>query len=389
VTTGDGTGQALVHVERTAAVEEAERTLRHGSESDVAAMAAKIRDLLAFEGDDRDLQLFASIAARSGLDPFSRQIYAVFRKERNSQRRRMGIQTSIDGFRLIATKSREYEGQVGPFWCGPDGKWRDVWLETEIDPYSGQPRPLPPTACRVGVWRKGFREPAWGVATWAEFVQTDTVYDNGQATARRKVSGLWATHGPTMLAKCAESQALRKAFPAQLSGIYTDDEMAQAERDLAMGQDGGRTRTRAVNGGSTTSTTAPAAQAGSRDAVTRSGASPTARGEAASDGADVVELRRRYVLLAEELQRLGKKPPKEDIQRMSAAALANSIRGMEAAGQTTWQALDPATIDAAADDSDAAIEGEYAEEGEGKGVESDDGRAAEDEDPEPLEQVPF
>lgn len=179
-----------------------------------------IKTLICPGATDPELALFSQVCTKTGLDPFSRQIYGIMRTQRqqvNGEWKtidRLSIQTSIDGFRLIAERSGKYGGQVGPQWCGPDGQWRDVWLE---DTY--------PAAARVGVIRTDWAQPLWAVATWKSYVQT---YKNKQG--QEIVGNMWQRMPDVMLAKVAESLALRRAFPAELSGLYTAEEMAQADR---------------------------------------------------------------------------------------------------------------------------------------------------------------
>lgn len=158
-----------------------------------------IKRTVAADATDLELEMFLTRAQATGLDPLSGQIHFVKRGGKAT------IQTGIDGLRLIAERTEKYAGQLGPLWCGVDGEWSDVWLQ------GGHP-----AAAKVAVLRSDFKEPLWAVARWDSYAQGN--------------SPTWKNLPDVMLAKCAEALALRKAFPQDTSGLYTHDEMGQADR---------------------------------------------------------------------------------------------------------------------------------------------------------------
>ena len=162
-----------------------------------------LRNLIAPNCNDAELELFVQVCKRTGLDPFAKQIYAV--KNGN----KMMTIVSIDGLRVVAQRTGRYDGREGPEWY-TGSEWVDVWLDD-----------APPKAARVGVKVRGGGT-TWATATWKEF---------GSA------NGTWKKMPSHMLAKVAESHALRAAFPAELSGLYTTEEhAAQAEDSLSADQ---------------------------------------------------------------------------------------------------------------------------------------------------------
>ncbi|MFF2631995.1 phage recombination protein Bet [Microbacterium sp. NPDC058021] len=158
---------------------------------------------------------FLAHCRRTGLDPIARQIYAI---ERGGK---WGIQVSIDGLRLVAERSRQYAGQKPVQWTADGKTWVDVWVANE-----------PPAAARVAVLRRDFAEPLVAVARFSSYVVLNDEYEgdypNRRKTGRKVPGDMWARMPEVMIAKVAEALALRKAFPQELSGLYTEEEMDQA-----------------------------------------------------------------------------------------------------------------------------------------------------------------
>lgn len=159
--------------------------------SDLESKKDLIKRMYCKGCSDDEFEVFLHTCKRTGLDPSAKQIYAIKRGDK------MTLQTGIDGFRLIADRTGNYSpGQEATFTYDDKNKLSSATAYIKKRTPDG---------------------------TWHEVSATAYMdeYDSKQ--------NLWVKMPRAMLSKCAESLALRKAFPAELSGIYTTEEMEQAD----------------------------------------------------------------------------------------------------------------------------------------------------------------
>lgn len=203
---------------------------------------ALIRRTVAADTTPDEFNMFVEIAKRAGLDPFRRQLYCVVYNKDNADKRKVSFITGIDGFRAVAARNGDYR---------PDDREPEFVTDPSLEGPSN-PRGLVKAAVRAFKRHGSEWHPVVGVAYWAEFApmktegafkweDTGEVWPDSGKPKRRKVplgegvevpSGKWADMPFVMLAKCAESQALRKGWPEDLSGIYSPEEMDRAMIDV-------------------------------------------------------------------------------------------------------------------------------------------------------------
>ena len=147
-----------------------------------------------------DLAVFLHRCQVTGLDPFANQIAMI---KRGGQWK---IQTEIDGFRVIRDRAAKRDGVTVSYgrtkWCDHDRNWYEEWIDED-----------PPAACEMTVYVDRRPFPAQiRFGAFAVRLKDGTL------------SHQWRTMGDHMIAKCAEAQALRKAFPQDLEGMTVAEE---------------------------------------------------------------------------------------------------------------------------------------------------------------------
>jgi phage recombination protein Bet len=162
-----------------------------------------IKRSVAKDATPAELYQFLYLSKEYGLDPFKREIY--FMKSGGSP----SIITGIDGFRRSAKRDPAYEGVQA--FAVKEGD------EFEIDPtnYSVKHKFGMKRGKVVGAWARADAKGRRPVIVWVDFDEFNKKQMN------------WNTMPGVMIAKVAESHAIRRQFG--LAGLYTKEEMGVAD----------------------------------------------------------------------------------------------------------------------------------------------------------------
>ena len=127
---------------------------------------------------------------------------------------------TIAAMRLMAERTGRRGGEGAPEFGGADGVWRPgPWTYDDRNPY----------AARVLVTRRDTGEVFEGIAYWKMVAQYGPAGEDGVP----QPAECWRDGGPHTLGKAAAADAYRKAFPEEIGGLYTTDEMRVSRRDGA------------------------------------------------------------------------------------------------------------------------------------------------------------
>ncbi len=175
-----------------------------------------IQRTVAKDCNKAEFDTFIEICRANNLNPINREIYAfVFNKDKSDKRQLTPV-VGIDGLRKIGERTGNYRPDSEPPRFEYDSDFKDV-----------DANPVGIISCTVTVYKHSHGDwfPCPSTVYWDEFVPLfKGKIPHGKA--------LWKEKPRLMIAKVAEAQALRKAFPDNFGNLYASEEMDKSIIDI-------------------------------------------------------------------------------------------------------------------------------------------------------------
>lgn len=187
-----------------------------------------LRNSLYIGAKDESIKMALAYCTASGLDIMQKPVHLVPMWDAKAKSMRDVVMPGIGLYRTQAARSGAYAGVTEPEF-GPDV----VETFDEEKAYEGKIRPAAtvtyPAWCKVIVKR---RMPDGQIA---EFAATERWKENYATAGKdsKQPNTMWQRRPYAQLAKCAEAQALRKAFP-EFGAAPTADEMEGKVIDMGV-----------------------------------------------------------------------------------------------------------------------------------------------------------